>query len=188
MAKSRRTSPKQAASAAPSAEVAAAIGGAPLLGLTAALDRVDGLALGAAVFATLPAVVTAVGWRVSAWLGVAGIMLFAAAAVVFDRRRWAVDQGRQMLMTLAFAGGAGGLGLFGVYAAVVLALPAAVFAFKRGYGTASALALGICVAVPLLRLHPAIMHVLLAGTLWPVLGATLMRRIASVQSGRSPHA
>ena len=156
--------------------------------LSRVIDRGAGTAVSLAAVATLP-----VFWRAAAGslpraAAIAALALLALGCVVLDRRQWSVQQQRQMLLTVVFVALSGGLWFESPLSALPIAATAAVLAFKRGYGAASALALGAGVAISLMRLDPVVSYFLIIGAAWPAIGATLMRRMVSIQSGRDLYA
>ena len=170
----------------PAPDAAPAVDGG--LALARVLDRSAGTAVALAAIATLPVIWRAAAGSLPRAVAVSAIALLAIGCVLLDRRQWSVQQQRQMLLTIAFVALSGGLWFGSPLGALPIAAVAAVLAFKRGFGTASALALGAGVAISLMRLDPVIGYFLIIGAAWPAIGATLMRRIVSVQSGRDLYA
>ena len=158
------------------------------LALARVLDRHARAALALAALATLPVVWRAAAGSLPRGVAVGAIVLLAAACVLLDQRQWSLAGTRQMILTVVFVALSGGLWFGSPLGALPIAAVAAVLAFKRGFGGASALALGAGVAISLMRLDPAIGYFLIIGAAWPAIGATLMRRIVSVQSGRDVYA
>ena len=158
------------------------------LALARVLDRETELALALALVATVPVFWRLAAGRLPALVAVGALAVLAAGAVLLDRRQWNRRQQRQMLLTLLCVALSGALAFGSPFAALPVAAVAAVLAFRSGDGGASALVLGAGVAISLIRLEPSVGYVLILGATWPAIGATLMRRIVSVQSGRDRYA
>jgi hypothetical protein len=114
---------------------------------------------------------------------VPAVIALTLGALMFDREQWIAHSRRQMQLTLGFGALAALTAPAVPLGLLIPTLFAAVLAFKRGWGAASALVLGSGVAYALFGIEPTKSYPYVLGMAWPAIGALVMRRIALAGTG-----
>jgi hypothetical protein len=110
-------------------------------------------------------------------------IVLTLGALIFDHEQWIAHSRRQMQLTVGFGALAALTAPAVPLGLLIPTLFAAVLAFKRGWGAASALILGSGVAYALFGIEPTKSYPYVLGMAWPAIGALVMRRIALAGTG-----